>query len=110
MIQSSLSKLKLNHQTQEQSQKELMKIVCSFFVVDTSTNEYFNGKSGLKVPNETPDFADRSSKNTLQANTQQQRKGSLAKLDAVDIVDCKYLSRSLSFNFYQINRTKPRLT
>ncbi|XP_031634732.1 OTU domain-containing protein 7B-like [Contarinia nasturtii] len=64
---------------------------------DTSTNEYFNGKSGLKVPVDTVDFVDRSSKasNTSQSNTHQ-RKSSLAKLDSVDIVDYKKLYRGIS--------------
>lgn len=60
------------------------------YFTDTSTNEYFKGKNGLKLPVDRKDFVDRSSKpfNTQQLNTQQ-RKGSLAKLDSVDVVDCK---------------------
>lgn len=94
---NSIEQLKLNQIKVDNfhfHKKNSIKIHLNFFVTDTSTNEYFNGKSGLKVPNETVDFTDRTSKNTSQANTQQ-RKGSLAKLDSVDIVDCKYLFQSL---------------
>lgn len=81
----------------------------SFFIVfyllsDTSTNEYFNGKSGLTVPVDTVDFADRTSKalHTSQSNTQQ-RKSSLAKLDSVDIVDCKDFFEYLEIVFFFLN-------
>lgn len=58
------------------------------FISDTSTNDYFNGRTGLKVSIDTVDRA-----NTLSASSSSQpRRPSLTKLDSVDVVDCKSIT------------------
>lgn len=54
---------------------------------DTSTTEYFNGKTDLKVSMDTVDCA----KNTCV----QLRKPSLTKSDSIDIVDCEYTFKTI---------------
>lgn len=48
-----------------------------FGISDTSTTDYFNGRSGLKVSMDTVDY-----------QSPQQRKP-LTKLDSIDIADCE---------------------
>lgn len=58
-------------------------------VADTSTTEYFNGRTGLKVSMDTVDFANGST--SIKSSPQQihLREPSLTKLDSIDVVDCK---------------------
>lgn len=65
------------------------KVINSIVIADTSTTEYFNGRTGLKVSMDTVDFANGS---TLTKSSPQQihlRKPSLTKLDSIDVIDCK---------------------
>lgn len=60
---------------------ELLGVKAEFILIsDTSTTDYFNGKSGLKVSMDTVDF-----------QSPQHRKP-LTKLDSIDIVDCKCIN------------------
>lgn len=54
-------------------------------LLDTSTTEYFNGKTDLKVSMDTVDCA-------AISPCVQLRKPSLSKLDSIDIADCEYIS------------------
>lgn len=60
-------------------------------ITDTSTTEYFNGRTGLKVSIDTVDSANgTASSNKSSPHQLQLRKPSLSKLDAVDIIECMY--------------------
>lgn len=58
-------------------------------IADTSTTEYFNGRTGLKVSMDTVDFVNGSMSAKSSPQQIHLRKPSLSKLDSIDVVDCK---------------------